>query len=445
MESYRRVLAAVSAALILSAAALLAMSNTESYETINCINQSQTCEVVEIDRRPSSCQPWAPWDRLSALECNYTSEDVSQVSLITDQANYIDEPMTNSDYTVETFNNTGNVPWGLEILPSGERLWTNRNSGKLKRTINDRVYTLKDFDVYTPNYNGLMGLALDPNFEETRRIYLFKTDRKEENNASIGPERTIINQILRFKLENTTLENRTLLFETAGGKNNAGGRIVFGPDGKMYLSSMEPTMYSDIENHRLPGSYILRANQDGSIPEDNPFNDSRIYSMGHRNPQGLAFKPETGELYSSEHGPWRHDEINRILPGKNYGWQGYRCDEKLTEKSKHGADPENYNSVLPNTEPEFCFDDWSMAPSGMVFVNDTSSPWHGDLFVAGLRGHQIHRFIFENGEIVENEVFYVSNDEKELSLRMRDVEYFNGSLYALADQRGGMVKITPEN
>jgi glucose/arabinose dehydrogenase len=415
----------------------------ETAKTVDCRNATNTCDTAPISQRPVSCDTWNAWDPIEQLSCNYTSEDLSKVALISDPGNYVTAPMTDASYTVET-RETGLEPWSLRILPSGEYLWTQRN-GSLMRTVDGKSYRVEKFDVITQNFNGLMGLELDPDFEENKRIYLLYTGRIAENNASTGPNRTIVNRIVRYELHNTTLSDRKLLFETAGGKQNAGGRLEFGPDGKLYVTSMNPAMYPELSHPSFPGSHVLRVNPDGSVPENNPFNDSRIYSMGHRNPQGLAFNPETGELYSSEHGPWRHDEINKIEPGKNYGWPGYRCGERMSQVTQHGSDPAAYNDEFPNTPPAFCFSEWTMAPSGMDFVDDSEHPWYGDLFVAGLRGNHVHRFMFNGDSITGHEVFYISNKEEKINLRLRDVEYKNGSIYVMGDDTGGIAKITPEN
>ena len=105
-------------------------------------------------------------------------------------------------------------------------------------------------------------------------------------------------------------------------------------------------------------------NPDGTVPPDNPYPGSYVYSMGHRNPQGLAWHPTTKILYASEHGPWRFDEINRILAGQNYGWPTLKCDEK------NGKKP----FVRDSIPPVICFKQWTMAPSGMEFVADGTSP-----------------------------------------------------------------------
>ncbi|MCZ6783796.1 MAG: PQQ-dependent sugar dehydrogenase [Proteobacteria bacterium] len=184
------------------------------------------------------------------------------------------------------------------------------------------------------------------------------------------------------------------------------------------------------------GGKILRLDRDGAVPADNPIPGSPVYSMGHRNPQGLAWHPISGALYASEHGLRRRDEINRIRPGRNHGWGAYECGERRG----HPLGPE------PVVLPAVCTRYWTMAPSGMQFVADPASPWHGDLFVASLRGKHLRRFRFGGETVGQGEIFFVSDraegDTLALDRRIRDVEYRDGALYVLGDGYG-LVRISP--
>jgi len=201
-----------------------------------------------------------------------------------------------------------------------------------------------------------------------------------------------------------------------------------------------------------------------SIPLDNPFVNSPVYSFGHRNPQGLAWD-DTGRLFESEHGPNRFDEINFIESGKNYGWPIYHCDEKQSSG----------NEILFE-KPVVCRKTWTMAPSGMVFVNDPESIWYGSLFVGALRGKHLARFNFEGNRNTLDEVFFADKEkivinenfhkqfrefviqgkkgevmalidigiQTGIGRRIRTVTYHKGVLYLLGDFYG-LLKITPKD
>ncbi|MEK0348149.1 MAG: PQQ-dependent sugar dehydrogenase, partial [Nitrosopumilus sp.] len=156
------------------------------------------------------------------------------------------------------------------------------------------------------------------------------------------------NRISRFVLNDVLEEEFILLDNIPNARFHDGGRIKFGPDGKLYVTTGDATNPSSAQDVNSLAGKILRMNKDGSIPKDNPF-ENYVYSYGHRNPQGLAWHSITGELYSTEHGAARNDEINIIKPGKNYGWPMVEC---------FGEGYEN---------PIRCYKDFTLAPSGASF------------------------------------------------------------------------------
>ena len=162
---------------------------------------------------------------------------------------------------------------------------------------------------------------------------------------------------------------------------------------------------------------ILRLNLDGTIPEDNPFPNSPVYSLGHRNPQGLAWNSEN-VLYASEHGESGHDEINIIKAGKNYGWPLVQGDETTT---------------IPIEKPIFHSGTQTFAPSGITFVNQ--GPWQGRLLVATLRGQQLLSLaLSEDGTVVENLESWLPNEYG----RLREVyQARDGSIYVTTSNRDG--------
>ena len=217
---------------------------------------------------------------------------------------------------IETVADNLDIPWSIAWAPDGTIFFTER-IGNLK-VIKDGLVLenpILSLDVGGVE-GGLLGIALDPNFSENHYVYLYYT---------YNDFLSIQNKLVRYVESNLTLsEDKVLLDKIPGGAFHDGGRIKFGPDGKLYVTTGEigdATLAQDLNS--LAGK-ILRINADGTIPQDNPFPNSPIFSYGHRNPQGLDWD-NSENLVATEHGPsgWRgfaHDEINVIIPGGNYGW-----------------------------------------------------------------------------------------------------------------------------
>jgi glucose/arabinose dehydrogenase len=221
--------------------------------------------------------------------------------------------------------------------------------------------------------------------------------------------------------------DKILIDDIPGSNNHDGGRVKFGPDGKLYwtMGDAQTTRYA--QNLKSLNGKILRLNPDGTIPTDNPLPNSYVYSYGHRNPQGLAWQPGTGRLYATEHGPSGfqdccRDEVNLIEPGKNYGWPVVRGDE-----SKDGMIAPIINSGSNDT--------W--APTGAAFV--TQGPWAGSLLFTGLRGQALYRAILE-----PNNPSKIEKLERHLFRqfgRLRDiVEGPDKALFVLTSNRDGRGK-----
>jgi glucose/arabinose dehydrogenase len=225
-------------------------------------------------------------------------------------------------------------------------------------------------------------MALDPQFAENHYVYVSQTYQISINRFQ--------NRLVRLRQEPDTgkgVIDKILLDNIAGNVFHDGGRVKFGPDGKLYWTMGEagnPELAQDLSS--LNGK-ILRINPDGTIPEDNPFPGSPVYSYGHRNPQGLAWQPGTGRLYETEHGPSGgfygvgQDEVNYIEPGKNYGWPVIHGDQ-----SREGM----VSPVIQSGGSE------TWAPGGCTFV--TGGPWDGSLLFAGLRGQSLYRLAIDKND-----------------------------------------------
>lgn len=272
-----------------------------------------------------------------------------------------------SPYEVEVIAENLYVPWAIDISDEGNIYFTER-SGAVRVIEEGKLnpYPLITFRVpfSSQGEGGLMGITLDPNFVQNHYMYVMHS--YEEDNG-------IYNRVVRLIEDNNSLSiDRILLDKIPGGRIHNGGRIKIGPDQKLYIATGDagnPTLAQDSTS---AAGKILRVELDGSIPEDNPINNSPVYSLGHRNPQGLAWISKK-VLYSSEHGPIAYDEINIIQPGSNYGWPLVQGDEDTTE------------FVIQKPLIHSGEDTW--APSGIAFVNE--GIWQGKLLVANLRGQQL--------------------------------------------------------
>lgn len=317
---------------------------------------------------------------------------------------------------VETVADNLTVPWSIDWLPNGDAIFTERN-GNLRIIQNGELQDIPLLSLSVAGVEGgMLGVAVDPNYNENNFIYLYYT-----YNEFLSTQ----NKLVRYQFSDDILtENKILLDKIPGGPFHDGGRIQFGPDGKLYITTGDagdPDLSQDMDS--LAGK-ILRINSDGTIPEDNPWKYSPIYSIGHRNPQGIDWDGN-GYLVATEHGPsgWRgnaHDEINLIIPGSNYGWPDVIGDE-----AKQGLQ----NPILHTGE-----DTW--APSGGEFYDGDKIPqWTGKYFVATLRGNHLHMIDFdlERNKVISNEKLFQDDFG-----RLRDVQTGpNGYLYILTSNQDG--------
>ncbi len=337
-------------------------------------------------------------------------------------------------------------PWAIAFLPGGDMLITERD-GRL-RVVRGGVLDPQAVSglpqVRTDGNGGLMDVALHPQFAENRLVYLTYT--KAVGSGMGAPA------LARGRLEGHALADVRDLLVTEAHEGNSGlnGRVVFGPDGKVYMSTGGRSQ-DDIENlaqdsMSLRGK-ILRLNDDGSVPADNPFVGHagyrpEIYTLGHRNTLGLIVHPETGMLWQHENGPLGGDEINIILPGRDYGWPllSFGRDYSGPRISEHPT-REGIESPLVVWLP-------SIAVAGMaVYTGDQFPAWRGNVFVGAMRegripgtGH-LQRIVFnERTEELRRESLL-----RELRQRIREVrEGPDGFLYLLTDEdEGALLRIEP--
>lgn len=295
------------------------------------------------------------------------------------------------------------IPWALDFLPDGSVIFTER-AGRI-RLIDPKEGLLPEplltiDEVAHIGEGGLLGLAVHPNFSENQFVYVYYTYQKGQDLA---------NQVARFKKEDENLVDKKIIVDNIpGAANHNGGRIKFGLDRFLYITTGD-ALISDLaqDKNSLAGK-ILRVKDNGSIPTDNPFPSSPVYSFGHRNPQGLAWD-EQGRLWATEHGATANDEINLIEPGKNYGWPIIRGEEKA----------EGLEAPVLQSGRE------TWAPSGTAFLEDS-------LFFAGLRSQILYEVKIKKEPITLQQHF-----SKKFG-RLRDVVLGpDGFLYLLTSNRDG--------
>lgn len=315
------------------------------------------------------------------------------------------------------------VPWEIDFAPDGRIFFTERggalrviDKGKL---IEEPVFQFNG-SLYKQGEAGLLGFTLDPQFERNGYIYAYYTYFKDDQP---------FNRVVRLKEQGGKAAlDKVLLDHLPGNRIHDGGRVKFGPDGMLYITNGDADDRPSAQDVTALSGKIFRIAKDGSVPPDNPFPGSPVYSLGHRNPQGLAWHPETKRLYSSEHGQTAHDEINLIEAGANYGWpliEGDETEIKPADAGKKG--PGSLRAPVVHSR------DVTWAPSGMTFVS--RGPWKDHLLVANLRGTQVlHIVLSQDGRSAHSVEPLLAG---ELG-RLRTVaEAPDGSLYVLTNNRDG--------
>jgi len=329
-----------------------------------------------------------------------------------------------------------NSPWAVAFLPDGRYLVTERG-GTMRivdpdGTIGAPLAGVPE--VYANGQGGLLDVVLDPAFATNRTIYF--------SYAEPGPDGAHT-AIARARLEPGTLANVRVLFRQTPGYDGGahfGSRIVIGRDGLLYATVGERGDHRD-RAQELDKTYgkVIRIGRNGEIPKDNPFvgrsdANAAVWSYGHRNPQGLALNPFSGELFEHEHGPQGGDEINVIRKGANYGWP------VITYGREYWGPKIGEGTAKAGMEQPLHYWDPSIAPSGMAFLStDAAGAWKGDLFVGALKFTLVARLELRDGKVVHEERLLA--DQRD---RVRDVrEGPDGALYVLTESRGRLLRLQP--
>ena len=348
----------------------------------------------------------------------------------------IEKDETTLDYTTETVVTGIPFPWGMDWLPNGDMLITNRD-GELYLFSDNQLSEPLDGvpEVWVRGQGGLLDIELHPNYEENGWIYITYSDPEGGSGAN-----TIL---IRARLN----DNRTSLVEpeelykaepnTSRGQH-FGSRIEFDKQGYLYFGVGDRgNRDQNPQDITRDGGKIYRLHDDGSIPKDNPYVGQEgldaIFAYGIRNPQGLAMHPETGQIWEHEHGPRGGDEVNVIEAGNNYGWPiisfgiNYSGTEFAEDTARAGME-----------QPEWYWDP-SIAPSGMTFVTSEKYPdWQGDLLVGSLKFNYIVRCNIENNTVTGDTILFEDIG------RVRNIRQGPDGYIYVATEGDGIVRIVPE-
>jgi len=342
--------------------------------------------------------------------------------------------------TVETVASGLEHPWGMAFLPDGRMLVTER-PGRL-RIVSANGQLSQPLAglprIAARGQGGLLDVALDPNFAENRMIYMSFAAPGEGGGAATAVARG------RLNAAGTALEGTSVIFQQQPAGNTGrhfGSRLVFGRDGNLFVTT------GDRGNREMsaqdPDTHIgkvLRLRPDGSVPADNPFvgragTRPEIWSTGHRNAQGATLNPQTGELWTIEHGSRGGDEINIVRKGLNYGWP------VITYGVDYSGAKIGEGQAKPGLEQPIHYWDPSIAPSGAVFyTGERYRGWQGSLFTGGLVSQMLVRITVEGGKVTGQERLLQSLNE-----RIRDVRQGpDGLLYLLTDSGSGkLLRLRP--
>ncbi len=332
---------------------------------------------------------------LFVIGCNQPPHGLAENEVITTRTVNVSENATNSftetKFKVETVASGLEVPWGFAFLPDGNMIFTERpgrvrfiEKGKLRQ---EPIFAVPD--VEPSSESGLMDVSLHPKFTDNKFVYLAYAYRGDGNRV----------KVVRYKFDDSKLiEPKTIIENLPAAPNHAGTRARFGPDGKLYVTTGDATDREIAQQMNSLGGKTLRLNDDGTVPQDNPFVNQKnarpeIWTVGHRNAQGLAWQPGSNLMFQTEHGPSGFDgrgggdEVNIVERGKNYGWA-----EISHKETKAGLE-----SPLLEYTP-------ACAPASGMFYSGAAFPdFKGNFFLGCLRGTRIVRVVLNGRTVVTQE------------------------------------------
>jgi glucose/arabinose dehydrogenase len=347
-----------------------------------------------------------------------------------------------SKVKVETIAKGLKNPWGLQFLPDGRMLVTER-PGRLRVVAKDGRLgePIKGVPlVHAKGQGGLLDVALAPDYATSGTIYLSFAEPRDGHRVGTA--------VARAKLvlagDSGRLEDAKVIFQQQPGvasNHHFGSRIVINGDGTMFITTGDRgTMRDEAQNPAVHLGKVIRLKLDGGVPDDNPKFDGwapEVWSYGHRNIQGAALDPASGKLFTVEHGARGGDELNHPEKGKNYGWPVITYGRDYTFLSiGEGTAKEGMEQPVYYWDP-------SIATSGLAFYTGELFPeWKGNAFVGGLAGQHVARLVLKDGKVVAHEKLLIDLDE-----RIRDVRNGpDGALWVLTDDSndGKLLRILPQ-
>jgi glucose/arabinose dehydrogenase len=318
----------------------------------------------------------------------------------------IPEPVTNSTITksIEIVATNLQKPWAMDF--ADDRIFITEKIGAIRiidsgTLLEEPLANLRVEDVTD---GGLLGLTLHPDFSENHFLYVFYTYEEDGR---------LWNKVIRItESENKLADAMTILDKIPGAEFDNGGVIKFGPDKKLYIGTGDATEEHNAQDTKSLSGKILRLNDDGGVPTDNPFQNP-VFSYGHRNPQGIDWD-ESGNMYVTEHGPTKNDEINLVKAGQNFGWPEEEC-----------SGDKNFEDSVTCYNP-------SLEPSGIVFYSSNKLDLQNQLIMATLRGTNLYKITLDDGTITSQQSILGGAG------RIRDVnEGPDGYLYILTGNTDG--------
>lgn len=337
-------------------------------------------------------------------------------------------------FGVKTLASDLDNPWSLAFLPENGRIFIVEKSGRLKIQEHGKLIPISgEPEAFIEGESGLFDVVLDPDFVTTHQLFLSFVDGTNAANRAA---------VFSAKLEGNTLKNGRVIFRTPTddiGSGHSASRLAFLPDKTLLVTRGDGFEHpEDAQNPRKGSGKIFRINRDGTVPTDNPkFSNgvAGLFSIGHRNIEGLAVDPKSGLIWSTEHGPKGGDELNIIKAGGNYGWPratyGFHNDGNAVSNVQDG--PEFIDPLLVWTP--------SIAPSGLAIVQGDKFPdWRGDLLVGALAGRQLRRIRVRDGIVTEQQLLLYRDID-----RVREVKVGpDGNIYILTDGDYGKLLILEE-
>ncbi len=334
-----------------------------------------------------------------------------------------------SEFNVEELATGLKGPWGIAFMNNGDALLTERAGGlrKLSKdgTLSDAISGLPEAAVV--GQGGMLGVALHPDFDKNQWVYVCLSVADGDKRGS---------EVHRGRLVGDKLENVTEIFVARpkiDSSHHFGCRLAFDDGTLLFISLGDRTKKEKSQETTNHFGVVVRVNDDGSVPKDNPFISGpapEIFSYGHRNVQGMAVHPTTGKVWTHEHGPKGGDEVNILSKGDNYGWPS------ITYGVNYNGSVITDKKAMDGMRQPLTYWDPSIAPSGMAFYTGDEFPeWKGNLFVGSLKFRYLNRMVMDGEKVLKQEELLKDRNE-----RIRDVKQApDGSLYVIVDGMNGKV------